>query len=173
MKSIRVGQLLIAALLLAAGCSYLPFARAHKRPPTAAPAPTPSPSMTATPTSTATPEARKRRHHKHAARTPTPTPATSPTPVAGESAAGTVITTGESAAERAEVDSSLNRLNKQLAHIRRDRLNPQDAADYDRISSFIGEARSALREHDFLRARSLTEKAARLAAQLSSRVSNP
>ncbi len=104
--------------------------------------------------------------------TPTPTPLVSPTPMAEASVGDAVITTGEPAGERTEVEQNLQRIERHLARINRNRLSTQDAADYDRIASFVTEAHTALNEHDSLRARSLTEKAARLASQLESRVSN-
>jgi hypothetical protein len=86
---------------------------------------------------------------------------------------GSVITTGESAAERGDVERSIASVENRLAAIKRDQLGASDAADYDRIKSFLAEARSALQEQDDLRARSLTDKAARLATQLAGRVSSP
>ncbi len=105
-------------------------------------------------------------------RTPIPTPAGSPvvqtTPVAG-----TVITTGEPLAERQEIERSIRRVEDRLATIDRARLTPADGADYDRIKSFVADARAALQEQDTLRARSLMEKATRLTAQLAERVAPP
>jgi hypothetical protein len=98
------------------------------------------------------------------------TPAASPTPTA---TAGSVITTGEPAAERSEIEGNISSVESRLTTINRSSLSASDAADYDRIKSFIAEARSALKEQDDLRARSLVDKAARLATQLSGRVSSP
>ncbi len=156
-------------MLALAACEYLPFM-------TAAPPPPVKPSVTATqtgtptPTPTATPAPRKPRRRKRQ-RTPTPTPESSPT--LGPEAAGAVITTGESVAERNEVQRSIARIEVRLSAIKRARLNAQDGADYDRIKSFVADARAALQEQDDLRARSLMEKASRLTAQLAGRVSSP
>ncbi len=104
--------------------------------------------------------------------TPVPTPAGSPiaqeTPVGGA-----VITTGESVAERNEIERSIKRVEDRLATIKRAQLNPADEADYDRIKSFVADARAALQEGDTLRARSLMEKATRLTAQLAERLPSP
>jgi len=91
------------------------------------------------------------------------------TPAAG----GTVITTGETPAERSEIMGAIGRVESRLGAIKRERLSGQDAADYDRIKSFVADARAALDEQDDLRARSLVEKASRLTAQLAGRVSSP
>jgi hypothetical protein len=171
-KSTRVEAIGVVALMLAtlAGCGYLPFMAAKPPPKVKVSLPTPTPSATPTPTATATPEIKKPRHRKH--HTPTPTPATSPTPIA-ESSPATVITTGEFVQRRSEIDRTIAKVESNLSTIKRNVLDPQDAADYDRIQAFIAAARSALQEQDDLRAHSLVEKAARLAAQLSGRVSSP
>ncbi len=105
-------------------------------------------------------------------RTPVPTPAGSPiaqaTPVGGA-----VITTGESVAERNEIERTIMRVEDRLAKIKRANLNAADGADYDRIKSFVADARAALHEQDTLRARSLMEKAVRLTAQLAERLPSP
>lgn len=171
MKPIRIEAIAVLALIFAiAGCEYLPFMTTKPPPKVKVSAPTPTPSATPTPTATATPEVKRPRHHKH--HTPTPTPATAPTPVA-ESSPATVITTGEFVQRRSEIERTLAKVEGNLSAIKRSALNSQDAADYDRIKAFIAAARSALKEQDDLRAHSLAEKAARLAAQLSGRVSSP
>jgi hypothetical protein len=162
-----------ASVLAFAACGYLPF-MATKTPPRVEESPTATPTATPTPTATATPEVKKRKRRKRALHTPTPAPAGSPTPIGeGMPSGGAVITTGESAAERSEIQHSIEAVEGRLSAVKRDRLNAADAADYDRIQSFIADARSAMQEHDALRARSLMEKASRLASQLAGRVSNP
>ncbi|MGO9061816.1 MAG: hypothetical protein ACLQU2_31270 [Candidatus Binataceae bacterium] len=171
MKPIRVEAIGVLALMFAAiaGCEYLPFMATKPPAKVAVSRPTPTPSATPTPTPTATPEVKKHRHHKHLH---TPTPATSPTPMA-ESSPATVITTGEFVQRRSEIAGTIKRVEGRLSAIKRSALDSQDAADYDQIKAFIAAARSALQEQDDLRAHSLAEKAARLAAQLSGRVSSP
>lgn len=93
--------------------------------------------------------------------------------MAESSPGATVITTGETAQRHKEIEETLKRVESRLVAINRKTLNSQDAADYDRIQAFVAAARSALQEQDDLRAHSLAEKAARLASQLSGRVSNP
>ncbi len=172
MKYIRLEAILLSALMLAfAACEYLPFMAAKPPPPVEA-SPTPTLTPTATPTATATPEVKKRKRRRRAARTPAATPA-SPTPMAQETPAASAITTGESAAERKEIERSIEQAEGRLATIKREKLTGQDAEDYDRIKSFVAEARSALKEQDTLRARSLLEKASRLTTQLTGRVSTP
>lgn len=156
-------------MLALAACEYLPFMTAAPAPPVK-PSATSTQTATPTPTPTATPVPRKPRRHRRQ-RTPTPTPEGSPTPA--PAAGGAVITTGESVAERKEVQRSIARVEGRLSAIKRDKLNAQDGADYDRIKSFVADARAALQEQDDLRARSLVEKALRLAAQLAGRVSSP
>jgi hypothetical protein len=155
-------------------CSYLPF-MAAKPPPPMRPSATLTPTTTPTPTPTATPEPIKhKQRHKRPVRLPTLTPGPTATPMAAApGAGGTVITTGEPVAERGEIKRDIQTVESQLAAIKRDRLGAADAADYDRIKSFIADARSALQEQDDLRARSLMDKATRLAAQLAGRVSSP
>jgi hypothetical protein len=171
-KTIRFGTILLSALLLAfAACEYLPFMAAPPPPPPQ-PSATPTPTANPTPTPTATPVVKKRRRRRHPMRTPMATPAGSPTPIAQATPiGGTAITTGESDAERKEIERSIKRVEAFLATVNRARLGPQDSADYDRIKSFVADGRSALKEQDDLRARSLVDKAARLASQLAERVS--
>jgi hypothetical protein len=159
-------------MLVLAACAYLPF-MAKPTPPRVEQSATPTPTLTPTPTPSATPEVRKRKRRRRPTRTPTP--AGSPTPMvqATPAVSGTVITTGESAAERSEIEGSIKQIEGRLATIKRAQLNAQDGADYDRIKAFVADARSALQEQDDLRARSLVEKAARLTAQLAGRVSSP
>ena len=172
MKTIRLQTILLTVILLTfAACEYLPF-MALKPPPPAPPPPTSTPTATPTPMPTATPVVKKpRRHRRH---TPIATPAGSPTPLAQATpSGGAVITTGEPDAERSEIQRSIKGIEGRLATINRAQLNAQDSADYDRIKSFVADARSALQEQDDLRARSLLEKAARLTTQLVERVSSP
>jgi len=84
-----------------------------------------------------------------------------------------MVTTGESAVERKDIEQKLAEVQGRLAAINRAQLKSGDETDYDRIKSFIAEARGALKEQDDLRARSLVDKAARLATQLEGRVSSP
>jgi hypothetical protein len=163
-EAIMVLALTFTAL---AGCGYLPFATT-KPPPKVVVSPTPTPSSTPTPTATATPGV----IHHHRKRVHTATPGASPTPIA-ESSPATVITTGESVERQKDVEQTLAAVEKRLSAIKRGTLDSQDGADYDRIKAFIADARSALKEQDDLRAHSLAEKAARLAAQLAGRVSSP
>jgi hypothetical protein len=84
---------------------------------------------------------------------------------------------GHADPDGADSDSAGNP-GRQCDHHRRirrgaQRYRAQDAEDYDRIKSFVAEARSALQEQDTLRARSLVDKATRLVAQLAGRVSSP
>jgi hypothetical protein len=157
--------LLAAAMVAVAGCESL-FIGGQ---PTPTPEATPAPTVTVAPTPapTPTPELRRRRRRRHGR---TPTPSATPTAAQTPTAAATVITTGESAAEHGQVEYGLKQVEQSLAPIRREKLGAQDAEDYDRIESFIAEARSALREQDDLRARSLVEKAARLTTELTSRL---
>ncbi|HEV3113707.1 MAG TPA: hypothetical protein VGY99_24740 [Candidatus Binataceae bacterium] len=174
MKLIRFETILLSAIMLTfAACEYLPF-MAKPTPVPVEASPTPTVTATPTPTPTATPEVKKRKRRRHGTRTAavTPTP-TAPTPIAQETPAASAITTGESAAERSDIERSLKQVEGRLAAIKRDQLSPQDAEDYDRIKSFVAEARSALQEQDTLRARSLVDKATRLVAQLAGRVSSP
>jgi outer membrane biosynthesis protein TonB len=160
--------LLLAVMLTIAACEYLPF-MAVQTPVPVPPSPTPTATPTPTPIPTPTPEVKKHKRHKHATRTP----AATATPMAEETPAASAITTGESAAERKEIEHSLEQVEGRLSAIKRAQLSPPDAEDYDRIKSFLAEARSALQEQDTLRARSLVDKAGRLVAQLAGRVSNP
>jgi hypothetical protein len=174
-KSLRLEALGLSIIVLTfAACAYLPFMR-NKPPPRIEPSPTATPTSTPTPTATATPEIKKRKRRKRPARTPTPAPAGSPTPVAQATPAvtGTMVTTSESGFERKEIETKLAQVQSRVAAIKRDQLAGQDAADYDRIKSFVAEARAALQEQDDLRARSLVDKAIRLAGQLTQRVSSP
>jgi outer membrane biosynthesis protein TonB len=162
----------LAVMLTAlAACEYLPFMASKPPPPKMEATPTPTPSQTPTPTPTETPRVRKSRpRRKHRL----PAPIESETPAAEASpAAGAVITSGESAHAHGEIERSINRVEADLAKIKRNTLSTQDAADYDRIKGFIADARSALQEHDELRARSLADKAARLASQLAGHSSGP
>lgn len=160
-------------MLALAACEYLPFMAVPTPVPVEA-TPTLTLTATPTPTATATPEVKKHRHRKHGNRTPTVTPIpVAQTPMTQETPAASAITTGESAAERSDIDRSLEQVEGRLAAIKRKSLSPPDAEDYDRIKSFVAEARSALQEQDTLRARSLVDKAQRLVAQLASRVSSP
>ena len=170
MKSTWREAIMVLALMLTAiaGCEYLPFATT-KPPPKVVVSPTPTPTSTPTPTATATPGVIP--HHRHK-RVHTPIPEASPTPMA-ESSPATVITTGESVEREKDVQQTLAAVEKRLSAIKRGTLDSQDGADYDRIKAFIADARSALQEQDDLRAHSLAEKAARLAAQLAERVSSP
>ena len=171
MKSTWREAIVVLALMFTAiaGCEYLPFGAA-KPPPKVEVSPTPTPTSTSTPTATPTPEVKPHHHHR---RLHTPTPEASPTPMAESSPATTVITTGESVDRGKDIEQTLAAVEKRLSAIKRSTLDSQDAADYDRIKAFIADARSALQEQDDLRAHSLAEKAARLAAQLAGRVSSP
>ena len=167
-------MIVLSALMLAwSACEYLPF---MSKPAPIPVEPSPTPSLTATPTATPqpTPEVKRHRRHHHPTRTVsiTPTPA-GPSPTAQVTPAASTITTGESAAERGDIERSLHQVESRLAAINRDRLSPQDAEDYDRIKSFVTETRSALHEQDTLRARSLVDKASRLVSQLAERVASP
>jgi outer membrane biosynthesis protein TonB len=176
-KFSRIEAIGLLGVMLAAfaACEYLPFMSSKPPPPppvevTA----TPTPSATLTPTSTPTPEVKKRKRRKRSTQTATPESAASPTPEAEASpAASTVITTGESGQARGEIERTIKGVEAHLSGIKRGQLNSQEAADYDRIKSFVAEARVALKEQDDLRAHSLADKAARLTAQLVGRVSNP
>lgn len=171
MKLIRIATIFLwAAFVSLAACETL-FISSHPTP-TAELTPTPSPTLTPTPSATPTPEMKKRRRRRHG-HTPTPLPTPTPTSEQTPAAAATVITTGETAAERNEVENGLSQIEHRLAPIDRRKLNPQDAEDYDRIKSFVAEARSALQEQDALRARSLLEKATRLTTELTGRISSP
>lgn len=185
MKTIRIATILLAAAMVAlAACQSL-FFSSKPAPATEVSLP-PTATVTPTPLPTPTPEARKRKRRRHG-RTPTPGPSVTPSasmpsasmpsaPIQVEqtpAAAATVITTGESAAEHRDIENGLHQVEQRLAPIKREKLNPQDAEDYDRIKSFVAEARSALDEQDDLRARSLIEKASRLTTELSGRVSTP
>jgi hypothetical protein len=168
-KIARVETFFLSAIMIAfAACGYLPFMAASP-PPRVKQSATPTPTATAT----STPEVKKHKRRKHARGTPTAT-AGSPTPMseATPGVVGTVITTGEPAAERSEIEGTIAHVESRLSAIKRERLSGQDAADYDRIKSFVADARAALAEQDDLRARSLAEKATRLVAQLAGRVSN-
>jgi type IV secretory pathway VirB10-like protein len=170
-KLIRIATIFLwTALVCLAACETL-FISSHPTP-TAEITPTPGPTATPTPAPTATPELKKRRRRR---RGRTPTPLLSPTPTSEQTpaAAATVITTGETAAERNEVEKGLKQIEQRLAPVDRSKLNPQDSEDYDRIKSFVTEARSALQEQDALRARSLLEKATRLTTELTGRISSP
>jgi hypothetical protein len=162
--------LFVAVMAGLAGCESLFFSGQPK--PTAEASPASILTTTPTPMPTATPELKKRKRRRHG-RTPTPTPAPTPTAEQTPAAAATIITTGESAADRAQVENGLKQVQMRLAPIKRDKLSPQDAEDYDRIESFIAEARSALQEQDDLRARSLVEKASRLTVELTGRIPSP
>jgi hypothetical protein len=173
----RIEAIGLLGVMLAAfaACEYLPFMSSKPPPPppvevTA----TPTPSATLTPTSTPTPEVKRRKRRKRSTQTATPEAAASPTPEAEASpAASTVITTGESGQAQGEIERTIKGVEAHLAGIKRGQLNSQEGADYDRIKSFVAEARLALKEQDDLRAHSLADKAARLTAQLVGRVSNP
>jgi hypothetical protein len=177
-KFSRIEAIGLLGVMLAAfaACEYLPFMSSKPPPPppvevTA----TPTPSATLTPTSTPTPEVKRRkRRAKRSTQTATPEAAASPTPEAEASpAASTVITTGESGQAHGEIERTIKGVEAHLSGIKRGQLNSQEVADYDRIKSFVAEARLALKEQDDLRAHSLADKAARLTAQLVGRVSNP
>jgi hypothetical protein len=168
-KTIRIATFLLAAAMVAiAGCESLFFS--NQPTPTAEATPAPTITAAPTPAPTATPEIRRRRRRRHGH---TPTPSATPMAQQTPAAAATVITTGESAAEHEQVEYGLKQVEKSLAPIQRQKLSAQDAEDYDRIVSFIAEARSALQEQDDLRARSLVEKAARLTTELTSRIPAP
>jgi len=162
------GFLLAFAAVTIAGCESL-FFRGQAKPAAEA---TTAPTLTAAPTPapTATPELRRRRRRRHGS---TPTPSATPLAQQTPAAAATVITTGESAAEHGQLESGLKQVEQRLAPINREKLSAEDAEDYDRIESFIAEARSALQEQDDLRARSLVEKAARLTIELTGRLPPP
>lgn len=172
-KSRRIEAVVLLGLMFTAftACEYLPFMSA-KPPPTqveVSSTPLPSATPTATPSATPTP---KRPKHKKRSRTSTPTPESSPTPT-GEVSPGSVITTSESVQAHSEIEQTIKGVEGHLAKINRERLNSQDAADYDRIKAFVADARAAMKEQDDLRAHSLAEKATRLTTQLMGRVGSP
>jgi hypothetical protein len=159
-----------------AACAYLPFFAKKPPPPKVVVTPTPTPSPVPTPIPTETPEPTKHRRRKRPTPTPGSTPVSSSTPAVSASpvaGTGTLITTGEPGQAHGEIERTIDQIQGRLATISRSRLNAEDAADYDRIKDFIADARTALKEQDDLRARSLAEKATRLLSQLAGRVPSP
>ena len=170
--------MLAVMLALFAACEYLPLrylpvSFGGKPKETRTPTATPTPSSTPTPTPSPIPTAtKKRRHHKRSAKA-SAGPSAGVSPTATATAPPAISTSGEAAAARNDIAQTLKQVEARISRIKRSTLSPQDANDYDRIMLFIADARSALKQQDELRARSLADKAARLASQLLTRVSSP
>jgi hypothetical protein len=173
-RSVETIGLLGLMLTTCAACAYLPFFAGKPPPPKVVATRTPAPTPTPTPIPTETQEPTRHRRRKHPTPTAGSTPISSTTSVASATPTpGTLITTGEPGQAHGEIERTIAQIQGRLSTINRGGLNAQDAADYDRIKDFIADARTALKEQDDLRARSLAEKAARLLSQLAGRVPSP
>jgi hypothetical protein len=124
-----------------------------------APATTPAPVAPVHPRDTTTPV-------RPPEKPPTTPPAAAATPPADPSTSLPLETTSDTSALESQTNALLANAKRDLQHVDASSLSRETKAQYDRATSFVRQAESALRERNYTYARNMAEKAAALAGQL-------